>query len=232
MMKSCTGDFKPYPYIEQNNWFKNYYGWQTCEGMEQSPINILESNTTRKKGRPLQITYKKPEVPVGNNGHQVVVLGNFGTLTINKTLYTSVNFHFHNPAEHRINGWRGPVEMHHVYKAEDGSAAVVGIIFKIGKQNKCLKEVLRNPPIAGCQSKPLKNFVWKCFKPILKGNYWRYDGGLTTPPCSEVVTWSVMETMATMSKKQYRALKSRYPNGIARSVQPLNGRTVTCVSVH
>ncbi|KAK7465943.1 hypothetical protein BaRGS_00037481 [Batillaria attramentaria] len=69
--------------------------------------------------------------------------------------------------------------------------------------------------------------------------YYRYDGGLTTPPCSEVVTWTVFRQPIRISAKQmaaFRKLKSSDldPAGNAlplvdnfRPVQDLHGRTIS-----
>mmetsp|Transcript_2880 Transcript_2880/g.8579 ORF Transcript_2880/g.8579 Transcript_2880/m.8579 type:complete len:149 (+) Transcript_2880:1-447(+) len=67
----------------------------------------------------------------------------------------------------------------------------------------------------------------RAFGPVIDGPFYRYDGGLTTPPCSEVVKWFVFETPLTMSSQQWLAFKELYPNPQNnRPVQPLNGRKV------
>jgi carbonic anhydrase len=54
---------------------------------------------------------------------------------------------------------------------------------------------------------------------------YRYDGSLTTPPCSEGVTWAVMTTPISLSQAQIDAFNALIKNN-NRPVQPLNGRTV------
>jgi carbonic anhydrase len=59
---------------------------------------------------------------------------------------------------------------------------------------------------------------------------YRYDGSLTTPPCSEGVKWLVMTTPVQLSAAQIAAFTSIVePNN--RPVQPLNGRVVAADTV-
>ena len=58
--------------------------------------------------------------------------------------------------------------------------------------------------------------------PDTKRTY-RYDGSLTTPPCSEGVKWIMMTTPIEMSEAQIAAFKAIF-DGNNRPVQPLNGR--------
>ena len=53
----------------------------------------------------------------------------------------------------------------------------------------------------------------------------RYEGSLTTPPCSEHVKWNVMLTPIEMSTAQLAAFTHIF-EGNNRPVQALNGRTV------
>ena len=54
---------------------------------------------------------------------------------------------------------------------------------------------------------------------------YRYEGSLTTPPCSETVTWVVLAQPITASRSQIAAFAAMFPNN-ARPVQPLNRRYV------
>lgn len=53
----------------------------------------------------------------------------------------------------------------------------------------------------------------------------RYQGSLTTPPCTEGVRWTVLQAPIAMSSDQLRLLEGLHgPN--ARPVQSLNGRAL------
>ena len=54
----------------------------------------------------------------------------------------------------------------------------------------------------------------------------RYSGSLTTPPCSEDVSWFVLQTPIEASNEQIEHFRKIY-YGNNRPTQPLNDRTVT-----
>jgi len=54
-----------------------------------------------------------------------------------------------------------------------------------------------------------------------------YRGSLTTPPCTENVTWYVFTQPASVSAKQLAIFTDALGTGNFRPVQPLNGRAVT-----
>ena len=58
--------------------------------------------------------------------------------------------------------------------------------------------------------------------PSTKSSY-RYDGSLTTPPCSEGVKWFVLTTPIELSEAQIAAFTA-IVHGNNRPVQPLKGR--------
>jgi carbonic anhydrase len=53
--------------------------------------------------------------------------------------------------------------------------------------------------------------------------FYRYEGSLTTPPCSETVDWVVMDQTIQASAEQINAFERVYPMN-ARPVQALNRR--------
>ncbi|HWC19092.1 MAG TPA: carbonic anhydrase family protein, partial [Terriglobales bacterium] len=56
--------------------------------------------------------------------------------------------------------------------------------------------------------------------------YYTFEGSLTTPPCSEGVTWFVLKNPREVSPAQVTTFSKLYPNN-ARPTQPLNGRIIS-----
>jgi len=64
--------------------------------------------------------------------------------------------------------------------------------------------------------------------PVLDGDFYTYNGSLTTPPCSEVVKWFVFETPQMISTKQWVYFKKYFANPANnRPVQELEGRRLS-----
>jgi carbonic anhydrase len=55
--------------------------------------------------------------------------------------------------------------------------------------------------------------------------YYTFQGSLTTPPCSEDVTWFVLKTPLAIADDEIAAFSKIYALN-ARPVQPLNGRVI------
>jgi len=56
--------------------------------------------------------------------------------------------------------------------------------------------------------------------------YWRFSGSLTTPPCSEGVTWVVLKQPLTLSAEQLAKFTHTMHHDNNRPVQSLHGRLV------
>jgi carbonic anhydrase len=61
--------------------------------------------------------------------------------------------------------------------------------------------------------------------PTKRAAYYAFTGSLTTPPCSEGVTWFVLKTPTSISKTEVARFGQLYPMN-ARPTQPLNGREI------
>jgi carbonic anhydrase len=113
-----------------------------------------------------------------------------------------------------------------VHQAADKSLAVIGVMIKEGQTNGFIEKVVNSLPkettpatlVAGAQIKGTD------FMPSNKA-YYRFQGSLTTPPCSEGVSWVLLKTPMTASKAQLDAL-SQVLNHNNRPVQPTHGRAV------
>jgi len=150
-------------------------------------------------------------------------------------------------SEHRIKGKAYPMELQFLtynskYKdlAEaiqnpDG-LAILGVLFELSEQdNPHLNPILNAVPAIqkghweawNTYPQNLRNLL-----PVDPKSFYRYQGSLTTPPCSEVVTWTVFHDKLHISERQLKALRTLsnyeryYLYTTYRPLQELNGRTV------
>lgn len=161
-----------------------------------------------------------------NNGHTIQInTPEAGGLVLDGAEYTLAQFHFHHLSEHTVNGTRFPMEVHFVHKAASGSGlAVIGVFFVEGADNPALKPLWAAMP-AEQGEKPLAGLLnAKDLLPATTGAY-RYEGSLTTPPCSEIVNWVVLREPIAASPAQIAVFAKLFPDN-ARPVQPLNRRFI------
>jgi carbonic anhydrase len=206
-----------------------------CEGKAQSPINIETAAAQYDSTLPpLGFTLAETaSLTVVNNGHsiQANVPEGAATLQIGSTTYGLQQFHFHTSSEHTLNGFHAPMEMHLVHKDANGSTAVAGVFIVPGGENAELAKIWSNLPDQENEQVAVTGFNLQKLLPAATASF-RYQGSLTTPPCSEGLAWSVLATPITMSPQQIGQFKSlfsgtEFPDGNARPVQPLQGRVVT-----
>ncbi|MET0122341.1 MAG: carbonic anhydrase family protein, partial [Candidatus Thiodiazotropha sp. 6PLUC9] len=57
-------------------------------------------------------------------------------------------------------------------------------------------------------------------------DYYRFNGSLTTPPCTEGVEWYVMKSIQSVSKQQLDKFVEIMAHDNNRPIQPLNARIV------
>ena len=206
------------------NWGDLDPAYEACKmGQTQSPVNLdggLDIDLPE-----IVLSYNPVPLSVVNNGHTVQQNYKPGSLMSvgGKKEYELMQVHFHTPSEHLIRGMAAPMEAHFVHKAKDGTIAVLGVMMRIGRENESLQKVWSVIPPAGETSE--NKDVGINARNLLPANldYYRYDGSLTTPPCTEGVKWYVLQTPIEISEDQFRAFRKLFPVN-ARPVQPLNQR--------
>jgi len=221
-----TGPAKPpaWTYDGQagtEHWAELSPAYAACAQHEQSPVDLVGAVPARM-GR-LALDWRPVSTHVVRNGHAVEAEMGEGAaehLTLGGEAYTMVQFHLHHPAEHRIAGKSYPLEVHFVHRSERGALSVVGVLFAEGRANPALQQMIDH-----AKSDDEADRVTidpRAFLPAGKG-YYRYEGSLTTPPCSEIVNWVVMARPVTASPAQIAAVAAIYGDN-ARPLQPLGRR--------
>ena len=208
------------------NWSKVDAKFAMCAlGKNQSPIDL--AGPVKASLQPLAMDYKQGATDIVNNGHTVQV--NFGAgsnLTVDGKSFELKQFHFHSPSENKINGKQFPLEAHLVHADKDGNLAVVAVMFNEGADDTFISKLWSAmPDKAGGKNSLPTALSAKDLLPKDRG-YYRFDGSLTTPPCSEGVRWLVMKAPATASKAQVEKFSKTLGFANNRPIQPVNARVV------
>jgi len=174
-----------------------------------------------------KVAYTAKTAKVSNTGHDIGMSSPAGnTIMTGGVTYTLEKTHIHTPSENQLAGKSFAGEFHFVHASEAKQVAVIGQFVEVGARNDAWE-----PFIAAAKQQSAKGIGpqfpidWSKLIPKLTGTI-QFPGSLTTPPCTEGLSWLVNPTPITMSQAQLDALTSIYNNN-ARPTQPLNGRTVT-----
>ncbi|XP_037348377.1 carbonic anhydrase 9 isoform X2 [Talpa occidentalis] len=231
-----------------------------CAGRFQSPVDIRPELAAYCPAlRPPELLGFElpplPELRLRNNGHTV-------QLTLPPGLemalgpgreYRALQLHLHwgsadHPgSEHTVGGHRFPAEIHVVHlstafsKVEEalgrpGGIAVFSAFLQEGPEENSAYEILLShlQEIAEEDSETwVPGLDISALLPSDLRRYFRYEGSLTTPPCSQGVIWTVFNQTVRLSAKQLHTLSSSLwgPDDSRlqlnfRPAQPLNGRVI------
>ncbi|XP_040819522.1 carbonic anhydrase 9 [Ochotona curzoniae] len=231
-----------------------------CAGRFQSPVNIRPELTAFCPAlRPLELLGfelpRLPELRLSNNGHTVQL-----TLPPGLQLalapgreYRALQLHLHwgsadRPgSEHTVDGHRFPAEIHVVHMSTSftemgqalgrpGGLAVLAAFLQEGpEENSAYEQLLSHLgeiPEEGSETW-IPGLDVSALLPSDLSRYFRYEGSLTTPPCSQGVIWTVFNQTVKLSAKQLHTLSgSLWGPGDSRlqlnfrAAQPLDGRMI------
>jgi carbonic anhydrase len=196
-------------------------------GERQSPVHIQEAGTLQGPAEPLVFDYQPSSGSVVNNGHTIQVdLDGNNTLTVRGSSYKLVQFHFHHPAEEKVNYKGFAMVAHLVHKNAEGQLAVVAVLIDPGMANALVNKVWTHMPLDVKDRVRVPEALFD-MKELLPqdARYYQFMGSLTTPPCTEGVLWMVMKQPMTVSREQLKLFSQLFPMN-ARPTQALNGRVV------
>lgn len=149
----------------------------------------------------------------------------FAAVHLGEVRYELLQFHFHTPSEHVLDGHRFPVEQHFVHRGPTGETLVVGVFLTGGGRGgtpqddvlrtlpeECGKDVEVSVDLSAALPDDLSTF--------------RYDGSLTTAPYSEGLTWLMLRRHRAATDASVEGFEELLPRGNARALQPSNDRAV------
>ncbi|CAF1585489.1 unnamed protein product [Rotaria sp. Silwood1] len=159
-----------------------------------------------------------------------------------------VNFHLHwgenhkSGSEHEVNGMKYPGEIHFVYlNPITNQTAVLGIFmqslfFHNETQNSTVrildedtrKEWQRFFDIAQTLKAEENTTMMNLSLALLMGenlrDFWRYEGSLTTPPCTEGVIWTIFKEPIMFVENEFKIFRQNIYFEDYRRPQPLYNR--------
>jgi carbonic anhydrase len=208
------------------HWGELSHDYSACsEGENQSPINL--AGFVESELKPIEFNYEVGGNEVLNNGHTIQLNFSPGSnISVDGREFELKQYHFHAPSENHVNGESYPMEAHLVHADKAGNLAVVGVMFAEGETNTSLASVWSfMPGIEGGKQNMPASVSADGILPADR-DYYRFNGSLTTPPCTEGVLWLVMKAPVTASKDQIGkfAKVMKHPNN--RPIQAINARAV------
>jgi carbonic anhydrase len=231
---------KPKPVVHNPHWSysgeegPDHWGdlspdYATCKtGKNQSPINLMADDAVGTTSLPgFDVHYRDTVLKVINNGHTLKVnvpLGSY--IKIKNQRYELLQYHFHTPSEHQLNGFNYPMELHLVHRDGRGHYLVIGILFREGKENDALQTILNHLPKKVGKQEIFNGIEFNpnVFFPESK-KFFKYSGSLTTPPCTEGVYWMVFKQPIEASAEQLEKMNELMGSN-ARPVQDLEARSL------
>jgi carbonic anhydrase len=191
-------------------------------GDQQSPVDLRNGIPARVA--PVRLDWKSGRFTVVNNSHSIQANVPPGSsATIGAERFELIQFHFHTPSEHAVSEKRSAMEVHFVHMHQDGRIAVLGAFLEAGGHNEAFSAVMKVAPAKAGGEAPTESVVDP--RQMVPGplDSWRYEGSLTTPPCSQIVSWVVFARTVPVAQSGIDAFRKIFPMN-ARPLQQVNRR--------
>jgi carbonic anhydrase len=193
-------------------------------GSQQSPLNI--SGSVKAMLPPIGVSWRTGGGRMVNNGHTIQVNVPPGSaLSRGASRYELLQYHFHHPSEHLVEGKHFAMEAHFVHKnIENDDLGVLGVLLVPGAVNATFAQLATAFPAQAGTEVTVATVDVNGLLPATLG-YWYYEGSLTTPPCSENVDWMLAMQSLEVAETDIAKFAVLYPTN-ARTIKPSNRRLV------
>ena len=213
-----------------NYWESLSSEYKACgKGTNQSPIDIETEpkSSVKELEQELEFDYNETIYSVEDND-EIFQANSFdldnNTLTLNEEDYRLHQVALHTPSEHTIDGEEYPLEIQLVHENDDEEQLIISVLADEGKEDTVLKKVWMALPKADGVANRAVDFDATELIPELDSLY-TYEGSLTTPPCTENVTWLVSDEPISLSEEQINAVQ-KVSSENNRPIQELNNRDI------
>ncbi|CAF1186774.1 unnamed protein product [Adineta steineri] len=211
----------------------------------QSDYNLTHNFTLLNNGHSIVGTY------IGNNPMSLRLNGG----GLNGT-YEFLQFHLHwgenykSGSEHQVNGMKYAGEIHFVHRnIETLKLAVLGFFMESISNTSTSNIIHKTTATDIYKTNNSTSEEWQKYFAVSEylrvmnnattvnlnlaslmgsnlNNFWRYDGSLTTPPCTEDVKWTMFKTPIVFSDININIFRHTISFENYRGPQPLYNRTV------
>ena len=176
-------------------------------GLRQSPVDI-PGNPKPQRGK-VVLNYNSVMATIQNTGKTVrLVPQDGGDIELDGAPYALKYIEFHSPSEHSINGHRSTLEAQFVHADAKGNIVITAVMYDVGVADPMLGSLWTYLPSDPGQPLPLSDLLINAqdLQPGIQ-DFYVYSGSLTTPPCTEGVTWMVYSAPMSISAEQADAVE-------------------------
>jgi carbonic anhydrase len=212
-------------YVDPGNWGADGTYPACSIGDEQSPIDL--TGAVRAEIEPPAVSWQPQAFSVVNNGHTIQANASPGSVTTSAgRKYELQQFHFQTPSEHTLDGKRSAMEAHFVHAGEGENLMVIGVFLEAGGQeaNRAFSALMAVAPKDEWEAALNAAIDSASLLPKAR-HFFRYEGSLTTPPCSEVVEWNVFAAPVAVAQSDIARFKESFSMN-ARPLQPIHRRVL------
>lgn len=204
------------------------------EGVHQSPINIKSNNVAQCEGLcELLFYYRSSSCNIMNNGGNIVLDYDAGSYVIYNTIvYELDKISFTNPSSNQVDGSSYSLEMFLYHKSTDlGKVLILSVFLDVNdatSRSKAFFDILANtlPNVSGKEKSYNTPEDWNVYQAIPESKpFYTFTGSLLQSPCTENVTWIVMDTPVNISNAAYLNVKALIGKN-SRKLQSINNRGI------